>query len=440
MLNQRIALVSLALTFALSSCSKEQGGKKVYTKGAVGETPATEATAEASKALSLTALAGEASKDFVSAPTFQWNLSATQLVLNRADGSSLSYNRERGEWGPVESFSDGSSYDSLYAYGDRSFVGLKSGVLNLRVASGKVLAYDLLKIIPESPKIFGIGPGFFAVEATDGILVTRADTAAASSIKIKGSPKDLVEIGLCLSACVLWAYDGKLVHTYDDKNVWTSHALPFQVPEGKTMTRIALNLKLNEKSEIILEHAAALSEDGQLYLSARSLSEGRKVTFEEVKALTTRDCILCHTTEAFDQEAGLKAMKTKIVTRLTLDSANPLVMPPKSSDTAMSGAEKSLIVSWLSQQTEGVDIVPDGGGKPTKPTPADPKTTPITGIIATQSDKHCLSCHPKAKFQDFWMSNKSDISSRVTSGNMPAGKTLSDADKSALLKAVDDLK
>lgn len=445
---------TISVVLGLISCSKDPAEKSIHANSAAatapseqGGTPQPGAPQPGAPApgvtpsnIQLSAIASEVSKSFLSDPALAWHLTESQLILNRADGTNLVYDRTRAAWEPIEIYASSASYASIFAYPDRSFVGINASTVNVRIGSAKVLSYDTQQSLTESTKILGVSPGFFAAELPDGIMILKGDGSTATAYKIKGSPPGLIDISLCVSGCVLWGYDGKNLHTYDQKNVWTSHTIPFSAPEGKSLKRLALNLKLDANGLLLIEHAAVITGDGELWVSPREKASEVAISFEQVKALTTRNCVLCHSTEFFDQERGLKAMKTKIIARLTLDATNPMAMPPKLSEKAMSGSEKAMVVAWLQKQTEGVDVPLDQPSKPTNPTPTDPKTIPVTGVIATQSTKHCLSCHPNAKFQDFWISKKTDISSRVTSGDMPRGKILSDADKAALLMAVDQLK
>ena len=102
----------------------------------------------------------------------------------------------------------------------------------------------------------------------------------------------------------------------------------------------------------------------------------------------------------------------------------------------MSDGDKAIMIRWLKGQAEGMrpDSVTDIPNMP------DPAKVEVIGVLKTQSTAKCLSCHPTAKYAAFWLDRKLDINARVTSGDMPRGSTMTDANKKALLDALEGLK
>jgi hypothetical protein len=384
-------------------------------------------------------LTSEAVKGTLSDPAFTWTFNEGTLTLSRPNGSSVSYDRTRTEWGALETYKESASYDTVYAFHDGSFIGKKGGSLSLRVGTGKQLIYDVSQSIPASSHVLGVAPGFLSATVEDGVIVVRANAALSNSIKIKGAPDGIRDITPCISGCIVWGFDGSRLHTYGDDGLWIAHKLPFDLPEGKSLSRVAMKLSLNAKAELVVDDAAFLTIDGDFFLSRLQGVDNRAVTFEQVKRLTSLYCINCHSADAFDQEAGLKAFKTKAITRLSADAANPLVMPPKSAPKAMSAADKATVISWLKLQTDGVDKEPTDKGTNPPPPQEDKSKMAVTGVIQTQGGKYCVGCHPTAKFQAFWYDNQAEVIARVTNGTMPRGRVMVNEDKAALLKAVNEL-
>ncbi|MBC7533165.1 MAG: hypothetical protein H7318_16460 [Oligoflexus sp.] len=425
--------------FTLSSCSGSIGPKLVSVAGKPSAAMPSIIGADGEEKLAFAALDSSAKdlKSFLTAD-MKWVISDTSLSLSRPDGTSIVYDRASSTWSAVETFADAASYKSLYAFHDGSFTGLKPGILSFRKGSGKILSYDTSKLLTDTPSILGLNPGFFAAALSDGVMVVQGDGSKASAIKVKDLPATMLEIGGCVSGCTLWAYDGQMLYTFGNDSNWKKLDLPFDAPENKKVARYTMAVSLDAAGDIKVSGVAALTDDGLLYVTSTSSSSTQSVTFEQVKKVTTGYCVSCHSGDAFDQETGLKGRKSEILKRLALDASSAQVMPPKTAPKALSVGDKKILVTWLSAQTVGVDSAPVVS---TPSTPVvDNATVAVTGGLQTQGQAYCVSCHPTAKFKAFWIDSKDDIVSRVNSGIMPKGKTMSAADKAELLKALGEIK
>lgn len=430
----RSTTLQLSAVLMIASCS---GAKDAQTVSVAGKSGAT-ANNNGGSSLALQSVdsSAEAPKSLLQSADFKWAITDNDLYLSRADGKSLRYDRGSSEWGAIESFTDAESYAALFAFHDGSYTGIKPGILSFRTGTHKLLSYDISTVLPEGSPVLGVSPGFFAAKISDGIMVLRGENATAKSVKLKDPPVSLTEAGSCISGCVLWGSDGQALYSFGEDSTWAKHPIPFEAPLGKKIARYTMSVTMDATTrKLTASNVAVLTDDGLLFVSTKGAAAGT-VTFEEVKKLSLAYCVSCHSGEAFEQEAGLKAKKTEIIKRLGLGQDDGLVMPPKAAPKAMTSGDKKIMVAWLTLQTEGVDT----GPIVTNPNPTvDNATVPITGVLLTQSNKYCVSCHPVAKFKAFWIDEKSDILNRVNSGNMPAGQTMTPADKAALIQAINDL-
>jgi hypothetical protein len=365
----------------------------------------------------------------------QINFIDSVFVLSLPNGKNVTYDVSLGHWGTVVSLNVSTTHAAAYSYGNGSYVAIDPDVLTYRVASGKTSSFKTAGVIPANSKLLGVGPGFYATTLDEGMLVVREAANGTSSSQIKNLPVDLSQVQSCVSGCAFWGFNGVSFYTVDDAAVWTKRDLPLIMPKGKKILKLALQVSLGTNGKLSISNGGALADDGSLWILDK-VAPPKVIAFADVKVLTTKFCISCHSADGFDQEATLKSLKSKFLARLALPATAPLAMPPpNTAGNGMAAGDKKLISSWLEQQEQGTALPDTGTGTPGE----DTATVPVTGALKTLSEANCSNCHLDAKFKKFWISFGGESIDRINSGSMPIGKVMSAADKAALIAAINAL-
>lgn len=428
--------VSLLL---LASCSKAPTRVALGGSGNVGGIPPGTEIDEFVPAEKLTlgsVAADETSQksfDFSKPSEISW-ASASEVVMAHADGKSISFDFKQSRWSSVHTNPTVSEYTTLYDFRAAGFYGTAAEVLSFRVGEGLIARLNAPDGFATSTAL-GINPGFVAYSDTNGLSAIVSGGETASLYPLTGAPEGITLLAPCNKHCLLWGFNGSKVFIYFAQTGWRAIEQDIVLPAGETISRMAIRFR-DTNNPIAAESIIVQTAKGTLYAQVAGTVKKSDPTWAEIKVISDRFCATCHIDDGFEKEATWKSLKGSIVTRLKLAPGAKGAMPPTETNIGkeMSQGERDVILAWIEKQ-EQIDRGEIGGT--TDPVVDNSDTT---GELKTYSEKYCLSCHTDAKKNAFWKAKKADSKSRIESGNMPKGQTMSAAEKTKFISILDAIK